>query len=78
MVSKFTIKFHIAAHSLRFIPFRPGAAFHTISILAAFSYIFNIAALFGCVLYPPLATPLTGQAIQAHHISHTSCLVKGM
>ena len=26
-------------------------AFHTISIVAAFSYIFNIAALFGCVLY---------------------------
>ena len=47
--SLFTIFLLWLHTSLRFIPIRPGAAFHTISILAAFSYIFNIAALF--VLY---------------------------
>ena len=37
--------------SLRFIPFSAGAAFYSISICAAFSYILYIAALHCCVLY---------------------------
>ena len=37
--------------SLRFIPFSEGAAFRSISICAAFSYILYIAALHCCVLY---------------------------
>ena len=37
--------------SLRLIPFSAGAAFHYISICAAFSYILYIAALHCCVLY---------------------------
>ena len=37
--------------SLRLIPFSAGAAFHSISLCAAFSYKVYIAALHCCVLY---------------------------
>ena len=37
--------------SLRLIPFSAAAAFHSISICAAFSYILYMAALHCCVLY---------------------------
>ena len=42
--------------SLHLIPFSAGAAFHSISICAAFSYILYIAALHCCVLYRALSS----------------------
>ena len=55
--------------SLRLIPFSAGAAFHSISICAAFSYILYIAALHCCVLYR--AKPMTLQQNSLKAVSKT-------